>query len=599
MIEITRWAEFKEDMLPSSDQLLLPCFTTEPDSDYPEADKPEFFGQPRKEMIEEALHEKVPWCYDVTLIEQVPEYTDIVELIMSDEWIDECIDCTTEHCAQRGTQYDLLLLENNIKLNPGFTRSRCIIKGFFAILLGTTKNLSDLHKIDSTLGDGQFSQTMPRSWFFFLLKHIRITNVLLLPKITDPTYKAFQNIDSGIETLRQNSTKFWKLGKLLSYDDGRVLARSRRQPHRNRVIKKPTAQWGITINFIADRARHSNGFAWSHIITTGKKQPGSYNDGRDTIGEDKANTLNFMRQKILDDEMISGSGRVILADNANCDTDFLEIAGQQHIGVIFTCSPYNTKHLPRDLRKAKKQFKCDRGDIRAFKITNTELEPEIPLHFTIYNDGSGPQCMLSNCTKNFTSEKFRRNHGPRELVHVPINNIVYNAAHTFVDTLNAHNGRHPLDYKTKRKQNRTMFRFINCYVFINAFHIYKNSEWLWMGKFKKPKYVTFSKLRAEVANKWFQNCIRQIGINKHYKKKKLSESEKKQTYSIERKKKHKLVHIDLLNSRKSRRCVQCGLKSTWRCDNCFNLFRCDGWVTLCKSVCCGRQCNSNFHNLLE
>ena len=83
---------------------------------------------------------------------------------------------------------------------------------------------------------------------------------------------------------------------------------------------------------------------------------------------------------------------------------------------------------------------------------------------------------------------------------------MYNAYKSSVDVSNQLIATNPIDYKTKRKQNRLLFAHIEIYALINTRIIFLENKHLW-GTKKSKKTFGPQELRAELYSAWSQEFM--------------------------------------------------------------------------------------------
>ena len=194
-------------------------------------------------------------------------YTDIVEKIMDREWFIMAIKCTISHAEYNEDNGALQKMRDS-----GFgenDKTVDLLKGYFVICneVGAhNHNITQIHNHKDFLGVPRLSVIMPRWKLRFIERHFRITDIFDLPiDKNHPDWKPYQNIEAGIDMLRNKSIALWKLGNLSSYDEGRVVAKSKRVGTASRNPHKPITN-GQDISFVSDQSEYSCGFCWGYII---------------------------------------------------------------------------------------------------------------------------------------------------------------------------------------------------------------------------------------------------------------------------------------------------------------------------------------------
>ena len=175
----------------SSNEQLLNGIRLQRDRDVP------FFGKPKYEYDDDTT------------------YVEIVEEVMDDDWFDHQINCIISHA----TFYNDTARLNKMR-NAGFglnEASRNLLKGHYVIVGEISVhhlNVTNIHKCKEFTGNPSLAEVMPRWKLEFLEKHHRVTDIAELTDRDSPDFRPYQNIESGIDKLREKSVELWVLGTL-------------------------------------------------------------------------------------------------------------------------------------------------------------------------------------------------------------------------------------------------------------------------------------------------------------------------------------------------------------------------------------------------
>ena len=157
--------------------------------------------------------------------DDVIEPPNIVEKVLDDEYLDNCIDAINNHAHDDASfqQTFGLLLKNE--------KHRALLRGFRAIkwhlgLLNIPQRQwawsSDMLKRQP-----EIAKVLTFKQFKLLNKHFRVTSPAGLPPKDHPQYHPLQNILSGVETIKTKSQALWKPGWKMVIDEGRVRSKSK------------------------------------------------------------------------------------------------------------------------------------------------------------------------------------------------------------------------------------------------------------------------------------------------------------------------------------------------------------------------------------
>ena len=379
-------------------------------------------------LMESILLEKDPgvpfWGNPKYTYDDDTTYTEFVEEVLDDSWFDHCINCTTAHARY----YDDIAKLNKMR-QFGWGRnaeSRDLLRGYFVIVseVGIHKfNISEIHICKEFVGNPGLAEIMPRWKLAFLHKHFRITDIYELPEKDSDQWTPYQNIEGGIDRLRAKSVDQWTLGYFLSYDEGRVRVTSKRVVTTTRNVQKPI-KFGQDIYFVSDQGQYSDGYCWNHKISQKQWSSTDPNEKR---------MANLMRQCLIDDDMINGSGRVISADNKFCNLEFIQECRDNNIGIICASIPSKTAHLSYHHQHCKSEVKqWGRGQSELWECMTEDLGD---CQIAIWND-SNPVFIVSNCTKDWNGWIERQTGNVVETYSVPVSALIYNYSYHSTDVQN-------------------------------------------------------------------------------------------------------------------------------------------------------------------
>eukprot|EP01084_Bolivina_argentea_P107876 192834_1 len=207
-----KWSEeetVQKSYLPSSNTSLLNAITVQPDEEY-EGPRLSFYFKP---------HRLPPGT----------TYEDICDnMTMTVDINNEYIKFTIVHAEYIRDPTLQDMLRQGFGPNP---KGRALLKGYYAILIVIGmhhRNITSIHSSKEFIGNPQLTEIMPRWKLEFFCRNFRITNVKTLPAKNSPQYHSYQNINAGIELVRQKSISLFDLGLFFTYDEGRVTQTSKR-----------------------------------------------------------------------------------------------------------------------------------------------------------------------------------------------------------------------------------------------------------------------------------------------------------------------------------------------------------------------------------
>ena len=133
------------------------------------------------------------------------------------------------------------------------------IKGFLTIMFYASAhnfNVSDLWSGKFMVGQFNLSQIMTRDTFWSIWRHFRVVSPIGLAASGQEFWHPWQNIESSLEILRQNSRDLWTLGSCLCLDESRVIMTSRRMAMRSFIPNKPN-KLGLNIYTLSDHGKYN------------------------------------------------------------------------------------------------------------------------------------------------------------------------------------------------------------------------------------------------------------------------------------------------------------------------------------------------------
>ena len=191
---------------------------------------------------------------------------EIVETILSDAFIDDCIDATIYH-GRNDPNFQKRL--GNLEKNE---KGRAFIRGFLAIKwhisLVRYGNKRWAWSNDPLLAQNEVKKIMTYKTFQTISKHFCVNSYENLPPKNDPSYHPLQNILSGVEMLRKNSIALWKSGHRLCIDEGRITSIGKRNKFKIRNEDK-SIRMGWTVYKLGERGQNGGYFISNHLVKVG------------------------------------------------------------------------------------------------------------------------------------------------------------------------------------------------------------------------------------------------------------------------------------------------------------------------------------------
>eukprot|EP00794_Sanderia_malayensis_P000684 gene684-biopygen1109 len=258
---------------------------------------------------------------------------DIVEAVMDEEFILNCIGATNEH-----REHDHNFVEK-IGSIPRKEKGIWFVRGFLAIKWHM--KMLQLPQIKWAWSDDPL-KTQPEvkkitalDIFRLMLKHFPVVKPSSLSTRDSESFHPLQNINAGAAYLREKVNKFWSVGQKLCIDEGRIRSKSKRNPYKSRNPDKPV-RVGWTVCKISDRGELGGYFVYNHVVKVGKK---TY--------------LNPQRGKNYDIvyQLLSGlkdNGRLVVMDSGFPTIDLQKDARVLWETQIIATQCGNAKHLPKN-----------------------------------------------------------------------------------------------------------------------------------------------------------------------------------------------------------------------------------------------------------
>ena len=512
-------------------------------------------------------------------------YVNIVEQIFTNNIFYSYIDATNAHGANDPYWVAIPRSEEGV----------VIMKGFLAIIIGARLYrvpFRDLWSTKPFVGLPTLAKTMTRTRFLSIQKHFRVVNPNGLPDRDSPDYHPYQNINAGLQLLKNNSIALWNAGMFLCIDESRVVSKAWGDLFKTHNNDKPIRS-GKDVWTISDCGMWADGFVIDSIPYCG---PHTYDD------PNEKRMFNVCKQLL---RRYRDTYRVVIVDNKFMSLDLLKKAREDwHLGIVGTATG-KTGHLPRfSKKKGFKKFVSDqnRGSYKQYVVDTHHT-------YTVWND-SNPCYFLDNCLNQQHWGEIERHAAPdnenkddessddsdteykRQSFDAPLVSLVYNKYKHLVDCSNQLRAAAPIDYKTQRKQNRLLFAEIERYVFNNAYILFKNSQQLWEDQYTSHTDIKFRHLRCELINAWATPC------------KYLFQRENSQVY-VRSKKIAKMYiqpthgHTQILMTGSKRKCIECGKTTKYTCAAC-RIYD-NNEIPLCneRTTLDNRTCFADWHDDID
>ena len=437
-----------------------------------------------------------------TVFEDETKPHEIIERIMDDEFIKICIDATNEHGASDQRYLDMIHEIGKDEKGISFMRGFFAIKWHLRIL--RYPQMRWAWSEDPLRGQPEIKKTMTLEVFKLMLKHFRAVKQSELPDKRDPSYHPLQNINAGIEYLRQKSLSHWNMGWKMCIDEGRVRSKSKRNPFKVRNPDKPI-RMGWTICKISDKGVHGGNFVGNHVVKVGRKTYKNTENGKnyDVVDQLLTDYKDRGRQVVMD----SGFPTMKLMTDSKDLWSTRLIATQRG----------RTAHLPAshaDNIKTTKTFA--RGFSKSLHCGFVNL--------TYWNDNNAVVFLDNDVNSGReTWNTIEVNQGEDDVViHVPKVGEIYREVYGWVDRTNQQLSYYNTEFRSVRKQSRVFDSLCEMYVLVNGHTLWRNSQNLIAGKTRDA--CTQSSFRFEIIRAWyamFKKSNGRMGIL-HYPSRKLS-----------------------------------------------------------------------------
>eukprot|EP00794_Sanderia_malayensis_P001103 gene1103-biopygen337 len=426
--------------------------------------------------------------------ERIPEYGrpavifdagtkphEIVEGVMDDEFIMTCIGSTNEHGAE-----DPSFVEKIGEISRDEAEIR-FVRGFFAIkwhlrLLGY-RQYRWAWSEDPLQSQPEIKKTMSREVFRLMLKHFRVVKASSLPPKDHPDYNPLQNINSGVEYLRQKSLSKWTVGWKMCVDEGRVTSKSKRNPYKIRNPDKPI-RMGWTICKVSDKGANGGNYVANHVVKVGKKTYKTSGNGKN---------YDIVEQLISE---FKDSGRLVVMDSGFPTIKLMEDAKNKWHTRLIATQRGNTAHFPcshKDNLRSARQF------VRGF---SKSLHKGF-LNITYWNDNN-VVVFLDNDIKSGQQywEPVEVNQGREKvIIHMPRVAALYREMYGWVDRTKQQLSYYNAEFRSVRKQNRIFDSLCEMYVLGNGHTLWRNSTNLHEQLSKNA--LSQSSFRFEVIRIWY------------------------------------------------------------------------------------------------
>ncbi len=188
---------------------------------------------------------------------------------------------------------------------------------------------------DTLRSQPEIKKLMPYDKFGLMAKHFRMVKQSVLPSKQSNNYNPLQNINEGVQHLRQKSLEMWSVGTKLCIDEGCIRSKSKRNQFKIRNPDKPI-KMGWTVCKIADKGQFGYTFVSNHIVKVGKKTYANPQNGK-----------NYH----LVDQLLNGfkfRGRLVVMDNGYPTIKLLKDAKEQWNTTIIATQRGNTAHMRRN-----------------------------------------------------------------------------------------------------------------------------------------------------------------------------------------------------------------------------------------------------------
>ena len=500
----------------------------------------------------------------------------VVESIMDDQFIIICIESTNEHGARDPEFMQKIGVISTAEKGIDF------IRGFFAVrwhlkMLGYPQHKWAWSE-DPLESQPDIKKMMSREVFRLLLKHFRVVKGSVLSAKNHPTYHPLQNINAGVEYLREKAISKWSFGWKLCIDEGRVRSKSKRNPYKIRNPDKPI-RMGWTINKICDKGELGGNYVANHVVKVGKK---TYRN--------PANGKNYD----IVDQLSAGykdTGRLIVMDSGFPTTKLMEDAKRLWNTRLIATQRGNTAHFPQS---HKENLRSTKAFARGFSKT---LHSGF-LNVTYWNDNNAV-VFLDNDIKS--GEEFwvpiNVNQGAMQAaIHVPLVAQLYREIYGWVDRTNQQLSYYSTEFRSVRKQSRIFDCLCEMYLLVNEHTMWRNCPNL-VANLKRDAKMQCT-FRFEIIRIWYARFRMTNGTAQilHYPttKPRAKERSLEATLTSPRKGSHALKRISASESSSKEgrlKCRICHKKTSFMCSKCSSP---GDPFALCSPET-GKDCWNEFH----
>eukprot|EP00794_Sanderia_malayensis_P004514 gene4514-biopygen3674 len=501
---------------------------------------------------------------------------DVVESIMDDEFVLMCIESTNEH-RENDPQF-----RGQIGRISSDEKGIQFMRGFFAIkwhlqLLGYPQYRWAWSE-DPLKAQPEIKKLMSRDVFRLLLKHFRVIKSTVLPARAHPTYHPLQNINAGVEYLRQKSLSKWSVGWKLCVDEGRVVSKSKRNPYKIRNPDKPV-RMGWTVCKVSDKGKFGGNFVINHVTKVGKKTYRNAQNGKN---------YDIVEQLLSG---YKGTGRLVVMDSGYPTLKLLTDAKRLWQTRMIATQRGNTAHLPSN---HKANIKASRSFLRGFSqsLHNGNL------NVTYWNDNN-VVVFLDNDIKSGEAfwQPTQVNQGAeRVVINVPFVAQLYREIYGWVDKTNQQLSYYNTGFRSVRKQSRIYDSLCEMYVLVNGHTLWRNSPYLLGGLSRDDK--SQSSFRFSVIRVWYAKYRMTNGKHAvlHYPTGKLSTKKRSLEATITSPKKGRHDNKRITSSESSSKecrlkCRICHKKTSFMCGKCSSPGE---PLPLCSTET-GRYCWNEYH----
>ena len=405
----------------------------------------------------------------------------IVEKIMDDDFIKQCIEATNEHGSS-----DPKFIEKIGEI-PCNEKGISFVRGFIAIKwhlrLLRYPQMKWAWSEDPLKGQHEIKKIMPLRVFNLVLKHFRVVKPLTLPPKDSPAYHPLQNINNGVEYLRQRSLNLWSMGWKICIDEGRVRSKSKRNPYKIRNTDKPI-RMGWTVCKVSDKGLHGGHFIANHVVKVGKKTCHSSGNGK-----------NYdIVEKLLED--FKHRGRLVVMVSGFPTLRLLVDSKEQWNTRMISTQRGNTAHLPVS---HKENIKSAKEFARGYSKT---LHKD-SLTVTYWNDNN-VVVFLDNDIRSGKDfwQTIEVNQGAEQtVIHVPEVARLYREIYGWVDRSNQQLSYYNAEFRSIRKQSRILDCMIEMYVLVNGRTLWRNFPHLMEGLSKDA--MSQSQFRFSIIRVWY------------------------------------------------------------------------------------------------